>query len=205
MNKQFYIYAVFLFALCSQVLTSCTPISAVMTASTSAGIVVAQDKSLGQSIDDTKIKFAVNEKILKIHINMFSHVNLMVDEGRVLMIGYVEHPSYIDRAVEAAWNVKGVQDVINEIEVGKPEGFPQYAQDSMITTKLKTKLTFDKNVHAVNYEVTTLKGVIYIIGIAQNEAEAKHVVNHARNIRHVKKVVSYIRIKDDPDKSQHEL
>ncbi len=87
--------------------------------------------------------------------------------------------------------------MINEIEVGKGEGFARYAQDSVITTKLKTKLTFDKNVHAVNYEITTLKGVIYIIGIAQSDEEAKHVVNHARNIRYVKKVVSYVRIKED--------
>lgn len=188
------IFFLSLFAL--QLFSACTPMGVGMTAGASAGVAIAQDKTIGQSFDDTKIKLHINEQLFQADVNMFRHVNIIVDEGRVLMIGYVESPELIERAVEIAWNVFGVQDVMNEIEVGKSEGIARYAQDTVITTKLKTKLTFDKQVHAVNYDVTTLKGVIYIIGIAQNEAEFKNVINHARNIRFVKKVVNYIRIKE---------
>lgn len=189
-------HAIFaLILLTSQLLMGCTPMGMAMTAGASTGVAVAQDKTIGQSFDDTKIKLHINEQLFQTNVEMFRHMNVIVDEGRVLLIGYVDKPELIEKAVEIAWNTKGVQDVMNEVEVSKGEGFARYAQDSVITTKLKTKLTFDKHVHAVNYNITTLKGVVYIIGIAQNDEELSHVTNHARNIRFVKKVVNYVRVK----------
>jgi osmotically-inducible protein OsmY len=38
-------------------------------------------------------------------------------------------------------------------------------------------------------------GVVYLMGIAQDRAELDRVVDHARNIGLVTKVVSYVRIK----------
>jgi osmotically-inducible protein OsmY len=40
--------------------------------------------------------------------------------------------------------------------------------------------------------------VVYLMGIAQNRAELQRVTNHARNLSYVRKVESFVRLKDDP-------
>ncbi len=47
----------------------------------------------------------------------------------------------------------------------------------------------------INYTITTVKGVVYIIGTARSKAELDRVVDRARNIGDVKRVVSYVRIR----------
>jgi osmotically-inducible protein OsmY len=66
------------------------------------------------------------------------------------------------------------------------------------TTQLRSKLLLDKNVRAINFNVETVNGVVYLIGIAQDQAELERVTNHARTITNVVKVVSHARLKDDP-------
>ena len=46
--------------------------------------------------------------------------------------------------------------------------------------------------------VKTVGGIVYLMGIAQNRNELDRVTNHARNLNYVRRVVSYVRLKDDP-------
>ena len=57
------------------------------------------------------------------------------------------------------------------------------------------KLLLDREIKALNYNVETVNGVIYMIGIAQDEIELDRVTNHARTIKNVVKVVSHVRVK----------
>ena len=69
------------------------------------------------------------------------------------------------------------------------------ARDMWITTRLTWKITFDKNVHAINYVVETVNGTVYLIGIAQNQPELDRVIAYARGLTYVKKVISHVRLK----------
>ena len=69
------------------------------------------------------------------------------------------------------------------------------ARDTWITTQLKSKLTFDQDVLAINYAIETVNGVVYLIGIAQNQAELERVVGHARDIEYVRNVITHVRVK----------
>ena len=85
--------------------------------------------------------------------------------------------------------------MINEVAVSE-NPLSDLANDTWITTKLKTKMTFDKDILAINYSIETVGAVIYLIGIAQDKAELQRVLNHARSIDYVKRVVNHVRIKD---------
>src|SRR5690606_5857668 len=61
-------------------------------------------------------------------------------------------------------------------------------------TKLRTALTFDSEVQSVNYSIDTVEGIVYLLGVAQNQAELNRVTEVARTISDVKQVVSYVRI-----------
>ena len=55
----------------------------------------------------------------------------------------------------------------------------------------------DGDVLSINYSVETVNGTVYLIGIAQDEAELVRVIEHARGIEDVKRVVSHVVLKDD--------
>ncbi len=162
------------------------------------GVTVAQERSAGDAVDDGVITFVINERLLNFHVDLFQAVGVEVYEGRVLLTGSVPKPDDRIEAVRIAWLADGVTEVLNEIQVTDRGGLVDYAHDTWITTQLRSKLLLDKDVRAINFNVETVNGVVYLIGIAQDQAELERVTNHARTITNVVKVVSHARLKDDP-------
>ena len=99
-----------------------------------------------------------------------------------------------DEAVRLAWQAEGVKEVINEIQIADSD-LGDFASDTWISTNLKSKLLFDSKIASINYSVETVRGVVYLIGVAQSQEELDRVTNHARSLEYVKKVVSYVKIK----------
>ncbi len=96
-----------------------------------------------------------------------------------------------------AWQATGVKEVINEITVAPTGRSKDYVRDTWITAQLKTKFLFDKAVTAINYSVDTVNYTVYLFGIAQDKAELERVINHARNVKFVRRVVSHVLLKAD--------
>ena len=86
--------------------------------------------------------------------------------------------------------------MINEIKVTEEGSVGNYARDVWISTQLRTKILFDKEISSINYNIETVDQTVYLMGIAQDQAELDRVTAHARNLAHVRKVISHVRIKD---------
>ena len=127
-------------------------------------------------------------------IELLRRVSAEVIEGRVLLTGSVPNP--VDRvdAMRVTWQVDGVTEVLNEIQITNKNSLADFALDIWISTQLRAKLLLDKDIRAINYNVETVNQVVYLIGIAQGELELKRVTNHARTIENVQKVISHVRI-----------
>ena len=125
------------------------------------------------------------------------NVGIEVYEGRVLLTGYL--PSEVMRAEanRLTWKIPGVKDVFNEILIGKTN-IKNLTLDSWITAQLTSKITLDKKILAINYSNESVGGTVYLIGLAQNQIELDRVVAHARNIKYVRKVINYVRVKKAP-------
>ena len=113
----------------------------------------------------------------------------------MLLTGVLDTAEMRARAVRLAWKAEGVVEVINEIELGDTSGLKGYGRDKWIIAQLKSRLLFDKEVSSINYSIDVVRGKVFLIGIAQNTQELDRVLNHARSINYVRKVVSYVRIK----------
>jgi len=50
------------------------------------------------------------------------------------------------------------------------------------------------NIKSVNYSFEAIDGVVYILGIAQSQDELNKVIEIARKIGGVNKVINYVRI-----------
>jgi len=166
------------------------------------GLAAAQERSIGNAVDDATILAEINHYLLQRSETLFAKVDVEVVEGRVLLTGNVKNPEDRVEVARMAWRASGVREVLNELEINDQSTLRDYAKDVWITTQLKIKLLGDTNISAINYSVDTLNGVVYLFGIAQSQVELDRATGHARNISGVAKVVSHVVLKDDPKRKQ---
>ena len=167
-----------------------------------AGATAAQtEKGFRRSVADTEIRIAINDLWFQADEQMFRKVNLQVQERRVLLSGNVPRPEQRVEAVRLAGQAPGVREVINEIEVNDTSDLADAARDSWISSKLETTLLFDKEISSINFSVETVNKTVFLMGVARTRAELDRVVGHAKDIAHVRRVVSYILLKDDQTRS----
>ncbi len=162
------------------------------------GVAAAQERSIGAAVDDASIEFRIKDNLLEKSDRLFTRVSVDSVEGRVLLSGSVDNPDDRVEVARLAWQVEGVKEVFNEVEVRNRAGLVDYFKDVRIANELRFKLLSDKDISALNYSVETVNGVVYLMGIAQNQAELEKVTAHASNIKGVTRVVSYVVLKDDP-------
>ena len=173
--------------------SGCAPI--IIGAGAGAGVAVAQERGFQGAMNDTEIRLQINDLWFKDSLSLYSKINLQVQEGKVLLTGNVPDPESRLNAVRLAWLANDVREVINEIEVQDKSSLTDSAQDIWIATQLKSKLLIDSEVSSINYSIETVNQVIYLMGVAQNQAELDRVIGHAKNISYVRRVVSYMRVK----------
>lgn len=161
------------------------------------GYALTQERSFHDTAQDAGIHALVAQSWKQYNLNMSEDLDSTVYEGRVLITGTVPSEEWRAEAVKRTWQVDGVKEVYDEIQVGPEEHFLQDVGDATVTSKLKAQLIADADVKEINYTITTVKGVVYIIGTARTKAELDRVVDHARNTSNVRRVVSYIRIRGD--------
>lgn len=157
--------------------------------------VVAQERSVGDTIDDSIIQADIAGRMADFDRTAFRKVGIEVVEGRVLLTGFVPAPRNRVDAARIAWRADGANEVINEIEIRDKSTIADAARDLRITAQLRSRLIFDSDVRSINYTVDTVNGTVYLMGIAQNQREIDRVVGHARSIDYVRRVVPHVRIK----------
>ncbi len=156
--------------------------------------VAAQDRPVKTAFSDSAIQANINAKLVDFDLKVYQRVDIEVVEGRVLLTGIVPNPQNRIDAARIAWQVDGVAEVINEIEVKDTSTLSDAARDSWITTKLRTAILFDGEVQSINYTIDTVNKTVYLMGIAQDQKELDRVVGYARRIDYVRRVVPYVRI-----------
>ncbi len=184
-------------ALMSLSLSSCGVVGIAAGVGATVGVAAAQEGGLKGATTDVSIRVAITDAWLKENPEIYKHCSLTVREGRVLLTGTVPNPDMRVDAVRLAWQADGVRQVINEISVAKGEGVTGYVTDSWITGQIKTHLTFDKYIQSINYTIDTVNGTVYLMGVAQDQKELDRVLDYARNTKHVKNVVSYVRLRGE--------
>ena len=184
-------------------LQGCSPTGTVLGAGARTGLALAEDRPVEEIWGDTLLKLTINKKLLETSFSdTFWSLNTTIFEGRVLITGNVKNTTLRDQVSQMVWGVKGVREVLNEIEIQETNNVTQIARDKFIQTSLQARMLGDKIVSDINYKMIAHNNVLYIIGIAQSQAELEKVVAHARAIRYVKRFVNYIWLADNPSRSR---
>ena len=175
------------------VLSNCT--GAIIGAGATVGVAAYQERGIEGVARDTKLATQIRAAYLEADGTLATNIGIEVYERRALLTGLVENEALRAHAVQIVWAIDGIKDVLNEIQIRNEEGLVEFAYDSWISAQLQTKMTFDADILAINYSIETVNAVIYLIGIAQDQAELDRVLAHARSIDRVRRVISHVRVK----------
>jgi len=157
------------------------------------GVSVAIDpRSLGTQIDDSIMEKNLVTRLTMEEKKYFLSVKTKVLDGRIFITGKVDNPEEKLKITKIAWETSGVRSVRNDIKIKEKFNFKQSAKDTLITSQLRAALIVNKNIKSGNYQIDTYKKNIYIYGIARNRNELEIVVNEAKSILDVNKVIASI-------------
>ena len=162
------------------------------------GVSVALDpRSIGTQIDDNIMQKNLSSRLLLKDKKYVLSINTKVLDGRIFITGKVEDPEEKLQITKMAWETNGVRSVKNNIIIKEEFNFKQSAKDLLITSQLRTAMIVNKKIKSTNYNIDTYKKKIYIYGIAQDKDEVKQVIQEAKSILDVDKVVDSILLVED--------
>ena len=124
------------------------------------------------------------DPILKGH----SHISVAIFNNIALLVGQAQTPEMRDRAYQIVSKTPNVKRIYNEITIAGPTSTMQQANDSWITTKVRTAMLGKSGLHSSNLKVVTENGVVYLMGDVSRQ-QAALATSVARRISGVTKVV----------------
>ncbi len=179
-------------------LAACTAPGMIVGAGATGAVAASEERGLKGAIKDSRIRTEINYYWLEHDRVLLGSLSTAVYEGRVLLTGVAVSEAKRANAVRLAWKPDGVTEVINEIIVDAKGSSGTFSRDAWISTKLRSKLLFDGEIQGINYSIDTVRGTVYLLGVAQNREEIERVLNHARNLSYVRRVVNHAILKTDP-------
>ena len=156
------------------------------------GLSLNDRRTGGTQIEDQSIELKSGGR-LRDAIGDKGHINVTSYNRIVLLSGEV--PSDADKAAaeKAVRDIEGVNNVVNELEVGPNSTISTRSSDTVITTRVKSALIDAKDVQASAIKVITERGNVYLMGRV-TEREAARAADIARAQPSVLKVVRVFEI-----------
>ena len=170
------------------ILTSCSSVGRF-----GAGVDITFDpRTIGMQIDDTIMQKNLSARLALAEKKYFLSIQSEVRDGNIFLSGKVEEPEEKIKITKMAWETKGVRSVKNAITIKGQSNFKSTAKDILITSQLRSALIFNNKTKARNYTLETINKTIYIFGIAMDQEEKEEVINEAKKIYDVEKVIPSI-------------
>ena len=183
------------------ILTGCVGVGSEGVLGTGVSIYL-DPRSLGTQIDDSIMQKSLLIRITKTDKKYILDISPKVVDGHIFLTGVVEKVDEKILMTKLAWKIEGARSVKNNIEVKDKFSLKNYSQDVLISSQMKVALLANKKISMSNYQVNTVNQVIFIFGIAANEAERREVMNEASLIKDVKSVDATIFLVDDLSKNK---
>lgn len=172
--------------------------SAAAGAAASIGVFALQDRSIGQGIDDATASQTVKLRLMSADSAAFQEVDVEVAEGNLLLSGVTPTEEHRRAAETIASGVPNLHHVFNEIVVGPPSTLIRSAQDELITAQIRTRLAASPAVRAININIETFQGNVYLMGTARTDHELQRAAEIASTTSGVRRVVSFVQVAPAP-------
>ena len=173
----------------SFILSSCSPIVQGAAAVTTVATMSNDRRSAGEILDDKTLDLNLSNIVRKDTILKDMHINFMVYNKAVLMVG--ESPSaeardYLEKQIKK--KTPKMKKLINEVAVIPNSGYLSRAQDGIITVQIEALFLDQEIFHPSHVRVMTERKTVYLMG-SVTKREAEHATNLATKAKNVDKVV----------------
>ena len=181
--------------LCTLALSGCA--GAVVGVGTAAVAASTTEKGFSTSVSDGMIFAKLKDRFIQQNSSLLTSADVSVNDGAVLFTGKVKTPEDKIQATRLAWEIKGVREVVNELQVTDTSSIKDIAKDLAASATLRGKMIADKNISSLNFSIDVVNGIVYLSGVASSPEEMNKVVTHAENLRFAQEVVNYIILAKD--------
>lgn len=185
-----FIFSTFLLISSALALSGC--VNAAIGIGTAAVAASSTEKGLSTSVSDSVIQAKLSDSFIQTSQSLFLNVETAVNNGSVLLTGKLKTQDEKITATRLSWEIKGVREVINEIQLSGTSSLKSSAKDLAASAQLRAALIRDPEISSLNFSIDVVNGIVYLSGVAENEQERERVVAHAQELRFAKQVVSYI-------------
>lgn len=155
------------------------------------------EKGFSTSVADGVIETKLVDRFIQNDAALATGIEKSVNNGSVLLTGRVETIEQKVLATKLAWEIKGVREVVNEVQVIQDNSLRDKAKDLAASAQLRAALIGDQNISSLNFSIDVVNGIVYLSGVASDEMEKERVIAHAQELRFAKKVVNYIILETD--------
>ena len=176
---------------CLAALSGCGLLVVGGTAATTA-VVATDRRTTGEQVEDKAIELKSSAEMRRM-FNDNARVNTTSYAGMVLLTGDVPTAQDKQKAGDAAKQVEKVTQVFNELRVGDITPTSVRTNDTWLTSKVKTALINTKLVPSRTINVTTERGIVYLLGRVTHD-EGERAAKAAANVTGINKVVKLFQI-----------
>ena len=117
-----------------------------------------------------------------------SNINVTSYNGIILITGETLTEQLKRQVYDLVRVIPKVRTIHNELIIAAPSSLPSRSSDAWITSKVKAKITSDRQIDPFYIKVVTEHGVVYLMGIV-NQSESDRAVGIASNSAGVQRVV----------------
>ena len=177
------------FLVSSFILSSCSPIVQGAAAVSTVATMSNDRRSAGEILDDKNIDFKLSSIVRKDAILEDMHINFMVYNKAVLMLGEapsIEARDYLEKQIKQ--KIPKIRKFINEVSVMPNSSYLSRAKDGIITVQVDALFLDQEVFHPTHVRVITERRTVYLMG-SVTKREAEHATNLATKAKNVDKVV----------------
>ena len=184
MRRQSGFYVILILSASMLLLQGCFPLAA--TGIGAAVLMVDDRRSTGVYVEDENIEWKARGRL----IDRFkdTHVNVTSFNQTVLLTGEVPSEQVKTEVADAIRTIASVKNVVNELVIGGSTAYTARANDTFITTNVKTRFINNGKFSINHVKVVTEAGTAFLLGIVTRE-EADAATELARTTAGVSRVV----------------
>ena len=173
--------------------------AAVVGAAAVGGSAAHDRRGVGTWADDKRIYLGAYNAINKDkELALRNDIVITVYDGVLLLAGNVRTPELKQRAERIVTGFEGTRRVVNDLQIGEPQGFWSRRRDNTITAHAKTALldlTSMQGFDPTRVNITTVNRIAYLMGRVSHE-EDDAVTTIVRDVSGVEKVVKLFEYTD---------
>lgn len=188
------LFVVVTIAVSAQVLQGCIPL--VAGAAVGTGVLIAEDRrSSGTYLDDQGIELKAGNRVSEKFSRDIVHLNVTSFNKVVLLTGEAPDDKTKAEIAKIVSDVPGVRIVQNELVVAPYANAGSRANDTYVTSKVKTRFVEARRFQANHVKVVTEAGTVFLMGLVskQEASDAAAIAATTSGVNKVVQVFEYLK------------